>query len=136
VLLLPRGCPRTQLTLGYFGAEESPTLDAAAPGWPGLPLRSLDLDSNCGECHVGARALEALGRLGSSLTQLSLSGGIELETHCTGVCGARHSVWRSCAARRWWVAPVQRPAFVRGAAEPPHCCIACALQASLACLPG
>jgi hypothetical protein len=59
-------------------------VDGAAPGWPGLPLRALDFDSNSGEFRLGAPALDALGRLGSCLTQLALSGGVLLETTPTG----------------------------------------------------
>jgi hypothetical protein len=73
-----------QVSLGYFGAEESPDVDGAAPGWPGLPLRALDFDSNSGEFRLGAPALDALGRLGSCLTQLALSGGVLVETTPTG----------------------------------------------------
>jgi hypothetical protein len=74
----------SEVSLGYFGAEESPDVDAAAPGWPGLPLRALDFDSNSGEFRLGGPALDALGRLGSCLTQLALSGGVLVETTPTG----------------------------------------------------
>lgn len=80
-----------QVSLGYFGAEESPDVDGAAAGWPGLPLRALDFDSNSGEFRLGAPALDALGRLGSCLTQLALSGGVLVETTPTG------GSWIACA---------------------------------------
>jgi hypothetical protein len=73
-----------QVSLGYFGAEDSPNVDAAAPGWPDLPLRALDFDSNSGEFRLGTPSLDALGRLGSCLTQLALSGGVLVEATPTG----------------------------------------------------
>lgn len=73
------------MSLGYFGAEEAPEVNAAAPGWVGLPLRSLDFDSNSGEFRLGVPALDALKSLGSSLTQLALSGGVVVDATPTGV---------------------------------------------------
>jgi hypothetical protein len=83
----PATCTLLQVSLGYFGAEDSPNVDAAALGWPGLPLRALDFDSNSGEFRLAAPSLDALGRLGSCLTQLALSGGVLVETTPSGVCG-------------------------------------------------
>lgn len=80
----PAICNPLQVSLGYFGAEDSPNVDGAAPGWPGLPLRALDFDSNSGEFRLGTPSLDALGRLGSCLTQLALSGGVLVETTPTG----------------------------------------------------
>lgn len=96
---VPRSCAMTlllllQASLGYFGAEESPDVDAAAPGWPGLPLRALDFDSNSGEFRLGAPALDALGRLGSCLTQLALSGGVLVETTPTGQWVSQVTGWQ------------------------------------------
>lgn len=72
-------------------------MDGAAPGWPGLPLRALDFDSNSGEFRLGAPALDALGRLGSCLTQLALSGGVLVETTPTGEGNSVLSTGRPCA---------------------------------------
>lgn len=90
-----------QVSLGYFGAEESPDVDAAAPGWPGLPLRALDFDSNSGEFRLGAPALDALGRLGSCLTQLALSGGVLVETTPTGLYRDAVVSWSGVGYVNW-----------------------------------
>lgn len=103
-----------QVSLGYFGAEESPDVDAAAPGWPGLPLRALDFDSNSGEFRLGPPSLDALGRLGSCLTQLALSGGVLVETTPTGggwgagrVCSISHACIGRMDSLLWRTAGLQ-----------------------------